>query len=77
MPLTDNEKREIYTTHQIPITNQIRKIEALSVRGASHREIEVVAQCLHDSLDQLRITLGMPFIPADVDPSIYGENADK
>jgi len=76
MPLTNEEKRELYTDHQVPIANQIRKIESLAVKHASHREIEVVANCLHTSLNNLRIALGMPFTESDYDPSIYGENGE-
>ena len=74
--LTTEEQREIYTKFQIPITNQIRKIEALAVEHASHRKIEVVARCLHTTLNDLRVDLGLPFNEADVDPSVYGENGE-
>lgn len=76
MPLSDVEKREIYTEFQIPLANQIRKIEALAVKHASHREIETVAQCTHVTLNGLRKKLELPFNEADVEPSIYGENGE-
>jgi len=76
MPLTPPEKTQAYNVHQIPITNNIRKLERLAVQGASHREIETTANCLHTLLNDLRKDLGMPFDEHDVDPSIYGESGD-
>ena len=77
MPLDTAEKRELYGKFLIPITNGIRALEALSVKHASHREIETRAQCLHTTLEELREHLGLPFNEADVDHSIYGENGEK
>ena len=77
MPLNAAEKRKNYTDYQVPIGNMIRKIERLSVQHASHREIETVAKCLHTKLNDLRKELKMPFRGKDMDPSVYGENADK
>jgi len=74
MPLTADEKEKFYTKHQIPMTNMIREIERQAVSGDSHRLIEVTTVCLHDLMNALRLDLGMKFVEADVNPSVYGEN---
>jgi len=76
MPLTRDEKSEYYNKHQIPIANNIRKLERHAVDGDSHRAIEVTANCLHQLLNDLRKELDMPFREEDVDPSVYGESGD-
>ena len=77
MPLTRDEKIELYNDAIIPLTNAIRGIESLAVKHASHREIEVRAQCMHTQMEELRKKYGLPFNEADMDHSIYGENGDK
>jgi len=76
MPLNEQEKSRLAQKHLVPITNNMRKVERLAVQHASHREIEVTANCLHVLLNDLRKDLGIPFNEADVEPSIYGESGD-
>lgn len=75
--LTQAQKDELKAEYLIPIGNMIRRLERKAVNHASHRSIEVLAQCLHTKLDELRVTFGVDYQENELNPSVYGENGDK
>lgn len=74
--LTDEQKRYLYDNYVIKSANLIRKIEELTVLNASHRIIEIKANCLHIVLNDLRKDLDVRFDESDINPSVYGESGD-
>lgn len=75
--MSPEKKKELHDDFLVPIGNMIRGIERKAVDHDSHRSIEVLAQCLHAKLDDLRVNLGVNYQESDLKPSVYGENGRK
>ena len=72
--LSNAQKAYLWQKFGRPGANMIRAIERQAVSGDSHRLIEVTTQCLHTLAADLLTEMGIAFIEAEVNPSVYGEN---